>query len=150
MVKTHLSNTSVGMTTARSNGRRTVPYRRRSQIWLPRPDVEPPSPEDEQAQGTSPKGLQGPFGPSPEPDWDFYWPCTSTNPKRPRIIQARYSARLSTLEVVFRDGTPWQFDCVPPGVWWTFKKVVSPGRYLDTVLKGFSNGQGGWGSIVGQ
>jgi hypothetical protein len=74
----------------------------------------------------------------------------STNPNRPRIVQARYSARLSTLEVVFRDGTAWHFDCVPPEVWRNFKRVVSPGRYLDRVLKGFPNGQGGWGSIVGQ
>jgi hypothetical protein len=150
MVKTPLSNTSVAMTTARSSRRMTVPYRRRSQIWLPPPKVERPPREDDQAQGASPKGIQGPFGPSPEPDWDYNWPASSSDPKRPRIIQARYSAKLSTLEVVFRDGTPWHFDCVPPGVWQNFKRVVSPGRYLDTVLNAFPNGEGGWGSIVGQ
>jgi hypothetical protein len=150
MVKTGRSNTSVGTTTARSNGRMTVPYRRRSQISLPPPEVEHPSPEEDQPQGTSPKGIQGPVGPSPNPDWDYNWPCTSTNPKRPRITQARYSKRLSTLEVVFRNGIPWHFDCVPPEVWGDFKRVVSPGRYLDRVLKGFPNGAGSWGSIVGQ
>src|SRR6516164_1901332 len=46
--------TSVGMTTARSTGRMTVPYGRRSQIWLPPPEVDRPSPEDEQPQGASP------------------------------------------------------------------------------------------------
>jgi len=96
------------------------------------------------------KGLQGPFGPSPSPDWDYYWPTRTINPPRPRTLQARYSHKLQRLEVIFRDGTPWHYDEVSPGIWTRFKRVSSPGQYINAVLNGYPYGQGGWGSIVGE
>jgi hypothetical protein len=100
--------------------------------------------------GTEPHGFQGPFGPSPMPDWDFYWPTRTINPPRPRTLQARYSQSQHRLEVIFRDGTPWTYFEVPPGIWTRFKRVRSPGQYINSVLNGYPYGRGGWGSIVGE
>lgn len=97
-----------------------------------------------------PHGTQGPFGPSPDPDWDYYWPTRTINPPRPRTLQARYSRNLNRLEVIFRDGTPWHYDDVTPGIWQRFKRTESPGRYINDVLNGYDYGRGGWGSVVGQ
>jgi hypothetical protein len=94
-----------------------------------------------------PHGVQGPFGPSPDPAWDFYWPTRTINPPRPRTVQARYSRRLQRLEVIFRDGTPWSYYNVPPRIWNRFKRVESPGRYINSTLNGYPYGRGGWGSI---
>jgi len=99
---------------------------------------------------TEPHGMQGPFGPTPIPDWDFYWPTRTINPPRPRTLQARYSSTQRRLEVIFRDGTPWHYDEVPPGIWTRFKRVESPGRYINSVLNGYPYGRGGWGSVVGE
>jgi len=96
------------------------------------------------------KGMQGPFSPSPSPDWDYYWPTRTINPPRPRTLQARYSQSERRLEVIFRDGTPWHYDQVPPGIWTRFKRVRSPGQYINAVLNGYPYGHGGWGSIVGE
>jgi hypothetical protein len=110
-----------------------------------------------------PHGLQGPNSPSPDldpttgiPDWDYYWPTRTINPPRPRTLQARYSARYETLEVVFRDGSPaspnatWHYSRVPPEVWVGFKRAESPGRFINSTLNFFPYGAGGWGSIVGE
>lgn len=97
-----------------------------------------------------PHGLQGPFGPSPEPDWDYYWPTRTINPPRPRTLQARYSRQLGRLEVIFRDGTPWHYDDIPDNIWTAFKRNESPGRFINATLNYFPYGHGGWGSIVGE
>jgi hypothetical protein len=103
-----------------------------------------------------PHGMQGPFGPSPTPDWDYYWPTRTINPPRPRTLQARYSRNLQRLEVIFRKGSPaspgatWHYDSVPEEVWIGFKRNESPGRYINSTLNYFPYGPGGWGSIVGE
>jgi hypothetical protein len=94
-----------------------------------------------------PHGLQGPFGPTPDPAWDYYWPTRTINPPRPRTLQARYSRNLQQLEVIFRDGTPWHYSNVPPRIWNRFKRIESPGRYINAVLNAYPYGRGGWGSI---
>lgn len=108
-------------------------------------------------------GIQGPFSPSPDfdpstqtPDWDYYWPTRtsfphdSTNKQGPRTLQARYSRRFQWLEVVFRDGTPWHYEEVPPNLWQSFKRTASPGKFINAVLNDFPYGYGGWGNIVGE
>jgi len=97
-----------------------------------------------------PHGTQGPFGPTPDPAWDFYWPTRTINPPRPRTLQARYSRNARELQVIFRDGTPWTYFGVPPGIWQRFKRTESPGRYINAVLNGYDYARGGWGSIVGE
>ena len=116
--------------------------------------AELPSPGEPPAPATSdPHGLQDPFGPSPTPAWDYYWPTRTINAQRPRTLQARYSANQRRLEIIFRKGSPaspdasWHYDEVPPGIWTRFKRVESPGRYINAVLNGYPYGPGGWGSI---
>jgi len=111
-----------------------------------RPDYVRPS-DFPLVSDEEPHGTQGPFGPSPDPAWDYYWPTRTINPPRPRTLQARYSRRAQTLEVIFRDGTPWHYTNVPPRIWNRFKRVESPGRYINAVLNGYPYGRGGWGSI---
>jgi hypothetical protein len=114
------------------------------------------------------RGMQGPFGPSPDwdpstntPDWDYYWPTRSSMPSRPATIQARYSARTKELQVVFRDGTPWTYTDINQGFWTAFKRTGSPGKLLYSIWPGFPvcsylNGlvpnqqPGGWGNILPQ
>lgn len=126
--------------------------KREERTYLPAPAVAGWTPETTseyfpgEAQDT-PHGTQGPFGPSPAPAWDYYWPTRTICPPRPRTLQARYSADQRRLEVIFRDGTPWHYDEVPPGIWTRFKRVESPGRYINAVLNGYPYGHGGWGSI---
>ena len=111
---------------------------------LPAPGDFPTTSEEE------PHGVQGPFGPTPDPAWDYYWPTRTINPPRPRTLQARYSRNLNRIEVIFRDGTAWHYDEVGPGIWTRFKRTDSPGRYINAVLNGYPYGRGGWGSIVGE
>lgn len=98
----------------------------------------------------TPHGAQGPFGPSPDPAWDFYWPTRTINPPRPRTLQARYSRNNHELQVIFRDGTPWTYFDVPPNIWQRFKRTESPGRYINAVLNGYDYAHGGWGTVVGE
>jgi hypothetical protein len=113
----------------------------RSTEETPEPAVPPPA------------GLQGPFGPSPQPDWDYYWPTNTRNPDRKYTQRARYSRRLERLEVVFRDGTPWHWDNVFVEEWTGFKRWNSTYDFIRN--PGFqgaygTGAQGGWGSIVGE
>lgn len=108
----------------------------------------------EAEEGPRPHGLQGPSGPSPDPeDWDYYWPTRTINAPRPRTNKARYSRKTGQLEVVFDrpspaspDGT-WTYFQVPYGEWIAFKRNASPGRYIDSTLNGHPNARGGWGDI---
>jgi KTSC domain len=102
------------------------------------------------------RGMQGPSGPSPDPDWDYYWPTrTGTPPGRKYTQFARYSRKLARLEVEFRDGTPWHWNDVPVQMWSAFKFswpdthsfIRAPGAPIQMWGKG---AQGGFGSIVGE
>jgi hypothetical protein len=103
------------------------------------------------------RGMQGPFGPSPDPDWDYYWPTkTKTPPGRKYSQFARYSRRLGRMEVTFRDGTNWHWNDVPVQMWSAFKFsyessydfLRAPTSPTQMILGRGS--QGGFGSIVGE
>jgi KTSC domain len=136
---------------ARSRGFRSYSAERQARQRIQAVNLHPGSnfelrvPEPE-----GPKGLQGPFGPTPDPQWDYYWPTRTIDPLRPRTLQARYSDRFNRLEVIFRDGTPWHYDEIPANLWNSFKRAESPGRFINAVLNDFPYGHGGWGSIVGE
>jgi hypothetical protein len=147
------------------NIRALSPEEREAQAPWVRADIEDvgqfPAPaeapwEREEAAGfplvstEEPHGFQGPWQPSPDPDWDYYSPTRTAFPDRPRTVQSRYSRKYQTLEVEFRDGTYWHYDEVPPGIWNRFKRIDSPGRYINAVLNGYPYGQGGFGSILGE
>lgn len=73
-------------------------------------------------------------------------PTNTTNPGKPRTLQAGYyrerGAETGTLRVRFRDGTPWEYYDVPPNVWRNFKRVKSPGKFINRVLNNFDYGRG--------
>jgi hypothetical protein len=110
--------------------------------------------EDTTAQQPTTHGVQRPFGPSPSPDWDYYWPTKSTWPgngrKAPRTLQARFSRDLQRIEVLFPDGTPWHYDDIDEGTWVEFKTTDSPGYMINTDSR-FTDwrryARGGWGDV---
>lgn len=60
-----------------------------------------------------------------------YQPTPSSNRPRPRTLAAGYDSKTRTLRVRFRDGTPWEYYDVPPSVWQNFKRVKSPGKFIN-------------------
>lgn len=73
-------------------------------------------------------------------------PTPSSNPPRPRTVRAGYikerGESTGTLWVVFRDGTPWEYYDVPPRVWRNFRRVKSPGRFINRTLNNYPYGRG--------
>ena len=73
-------------------------------------------------------------------------PTPSSNPPKPRTLRAGYikerGAGEGTLWVVFRDGTPWEYYDVPQNVWRNFRRVKSPGRFINRVLNNYDYGRG--------
>lgn len=63
------------------------------------------------------------------------WVFSST-----RVSEAEYDPVAMTLNVVFKDGTPWQYLRVPKGTWRRFKNAPSPGRYVNEVLNSYESG----------
>lgn len=54
----------------------------------------------------------------------------TTNPKRPRALTIGYNPNTSTLIVVFRDNTWWQYNNVPVDMWMGLRNSASTGKYL--------------------
>jgi hypothetical protein len=71
-----------------------------------------------------------------------YQPTPSINPPRPRTVAAGYDKDTETLRVRFRDGTPWEYYDVPPRVWRNFKRVKSPGRFINRTLNNYPYARG--------
>ncbi|WP_223166381.1 KTSC domain-containing protein [Nonomuraea sp. SYSU D8015] len=67
-----------------------------------------------------------------------YRPTPSSFPPRPRTQAAGYSRRRKELRVQFRDGSRYVYYQVPPNVWKNFKRVKSPGRFINRVLNHYS------------
>lgn len=61
-------------------------------------------------------------------------PTSSSNPDRPRTVAAGYDKGRSTLTVVFRDGTFYNYYEVRPSEWQDFKRRVSKGQYIYKYL----------------
>jgi hypothetical protein len=65
----------------------------------------------------------------------------SSNPQKPRTVQAGYDAKNKVLTVVFRDGTWWEYRDVPRDLWEGFRSADSKGRFLR------SSGLDGWADM---
>lgn len=63
-----------------------------------------------------------------------YQPTPSINPPRPRTLAAGYVRASQTLYVRFRNGQVYAYYRVPPNVWRNFRRVKSPGRFINRVL----------------
>lgn len=77
-------------------------------------------------------------------------PTKTINPPRPRTLEAgwerirdsNHPAYPGILRVRFRDGTPWEYYNVPSAIWQRFKRVQSPGRFINRVLNNYPYGRG--------
>lgn len=58
-------------------------------------------------------------------------PVTSTN-----VAEIGYDEEQRTLEVLFRNGTLYQYFEVPPHIFTELIKAGSPGQYLNAIIKG--------------
>ena len=63
-----------------------------------------------------------------------YQPTPSINPPRPRTLAAGYDKSTETLRIRFRDGPVYAYNGVSQREWNNFKRVKSPGRYVNRVL----------------
>lgn len=63
-----------------------------------------------------------------------YQPTPSINPPRPRTVAAGYDKETQTLRIRFRDGPVYAYNEVSPREWANFKRVRSPGKYINRVL----------------
>lgn len=63
-----------------------------------------------------------------------YQPTPSINPVRPRTVAAGYDSKTQTLRIRFREGQGYEYYNVPPQVWRNFKRVKSPGRFVNRTL----------------
>jgi hypothetical protein len=66
---------------------------------------------------------------------------SSSNPTKPRTVQAGYDSKSQTMTVVFRDGTWWEYRNVPRGMWDSFRQADSKGKFLR------SSGLDNWGDM---
>ena len=55
---------------------------------------------------------------------------SSSNPDRPRTLQAGYDYTTNTMTVIFRDGTWWEYREVPASMWLSFNSAPSKGKFL--------------------
>lgn len=77
-------------------------------------------------------------------------PTKTINPPRPRTLEAgwervsdpNHPAYPGILRVRFRDGVAWEYYNVPSTVWQRFKRVQSPGRFINRVLNSYPYGRG--------
>lgn len=70
----------------------------------------------------------------------YYAPTPSIDPPRPRTLEASYHAPTRTLRVRFREGAVYAYYDVPPLVWKNFRRVKSPGRFINRRLNFFEYG----------
>ena len=61
----------------------------------------------------------------------------SSNPERPRTLEAGYDPGNQILRVTFREGAIYEYVGVPEHTWETFRRAPSPGRMVDDVLGQF-------------
>ena len=61
-----------------------------------------------------------------------------------RVSEARYDSGLQQVQVIFRDGTPWQYTGVEKNIWRNFRRSASPGRFINRVLNNYPYSYGGF------
>lgn len=73
-----------------------------------------------------------------------YQPTPSINPPRPRTLAAGYDKTTQTLRIRFRDGAVYAYNEVSQREWNNFKRVKSPGRFVNRVLNNKPYYQENW------
>jgi hypothetical protein len=67
-----------------------------------------------------------------------YQPTPSINPPRPRTRAAGYDRESQVLTVRFREGRVYDYYDVPANVWRNFRRVKSPGKFINRVLNQYT------------
>lgn len=74
-----------------------------------------------------------------------YDPTATSNPTRPRTQKAGYNSKTHELRIMFREGAArggetaiYVYYEVPPNVWRNFKRVRSPGKFINRVLNSYA------------
>lgn len=73
-----------------------------------------------------------------------YQPTPSINPPRPRTLAAGYDRDTQVLRIRFRDGAGYEYENVPPRLWRNFKRVKSPGRFINRHLNYYPYSRADW------
>lgn len=66
-----------------------------------------------------------------------YRPTPSSCKPRPRTKAAGYDRDTMTLRVQFRNGRIYEYYNVPPRIWNNFKRVKSPGKFINRHLNAY-------------
>jgi hypothetical protein len=70
-----------------------------------------------------------------------YFPTSTSNPPDPRTAAAGYDRDTQTLRVEWGDGGPaYNYYGVEPNIWRNFRRVKSPGKYINRVLNNYTYG----------
>lgn len=146
-----------------ANRRRTARNNVRGYVtpgWgVARPEFRPLPTSEELAGSTDDEGLlrlttEQEYGVQAHDEGTYHFPQVSPtktiNPPRPRTLEAGWEriadsshpAYPGILRVRFRDGTPWEYYGVPSYIWQRFKRVQSPGRFINRVLNNYEYGRG--------
>lgn len=73
-----------------------------------------------------------------------YQPTPSINPGRPRTVAAGYDPVAKVLRVRFRGGEGYEYYDVPANVWRNFRRVRSPGRFINRTLNNYDYSRTDW------
>ncbi|MFI6512848.1 KTSC domain-containing protein [Streptosporangium sp. NPDC050855] len=117
--------------------------RSKADEWAREFASDPPRDEDGNELPRVRPGTKTSYGqPLSEPDEDDdlflpYRPTPSSYPPRPRTQAAGYDRARQELRIEFRDGSRYVYHDVPPSVWKNFRRVKSPGRYVNRVLNNY-------------
>ncbi len=71
---------------------------------------------------------------NPETPYPQVIPTNTSHPPRPRTIAAGYDPTSEILRITFRNGTSYDYHNVPRTTWQQFKKVKSPGKFINRRL----------------
>lgn len=70
-----------------------------------------------------------------------YFPTSTSNPQDPRTAAAGYDRETQTLRVEWGDGgVAYNYYGVTPGEWRSFRRVKSPGKYINRRLNDHTYG----------
>lgn len=111
-------------------------------VTSPAPSTIRPHDSDHALDPRFRKNFRRRIQPADDEGYRWWAPTSSSNPARPRTLQAAYNANERTMRVVFRDGTPWEYYGVEPITWQRFKRSASPGRFINRILNGYPYARG--------
>lgn len=68
------------------------------------------------------------------------WPNVKGNPSGPRTQKVGYNKSIRQVQIVFRAGSVYRYDDVPPDTWNRLKRAPSTGKFINKTLNAFPYG----------